>query len=265
MSNIDIDIDRLAHALFQAFETGEPIAPLSEQMPGLDAASAYKVQRVLIQLHTAAGRRVVARKVGLTSKAMQQQMGVDQPDYGVIFDRTTFENGAALSRSAQRMIQPRIEAEIAFILSRELRGPGVTTIDVLAASSAVLPVFEIIDCRLANWRIKLIDTIADNASGWGLVLGSTLSLPYGMDLATVGMVLERDGEVLATGAGAAVLDHPARAIAWLANTLAAYDEGLPTGEPILSGALTASMEAISGHYRARFGDGLGSVELVMKD
>jgi len=257
--------EKLAGQLFDAFETGETIPPLTEQEPSLKAADAYEVQGVLVRLHEGVGRRVVARKVGLTSKTIQVQMNVDQPDYGVIFDEFVFENETALSRSGRKMVAPRIEGELSFILEEELRGPNVTAVQVLAKTRAVVPTLEIIDSRIEGWRIKLPDTIADNASGWGLVMGETLTPPAGLDLTTVGMVLERDGEVLTTGAGASVLDHPARAVAWLANKLAEYGESLPAGEPILSGSLTAAVDAVTGTYKARFGDGLGSVGLRINE
>lgn len=253
---------RLARELFEAFESAEAIAPLTEGHPEMDAQTAYQIQRELLRLHQKeAGRRIAARKVGLTSKPIQAQMNVDQPDYGVIFEEFVFENGATLQRDSKHMIQAKLEAELAFILEREVRGPRVSTIEVLASTRAVLPVFEVIDSRIADWKIKLADTIADNASGWGLVLGEVLTSPSGMDLETVGLVIERDGDVVATGAGAAVLENPARAVAWLANTLADYGESLPAGEPILSGSFTAAVDALPGRYRARFGEGLGSVEV----
>lgn len=262
-SNTDTSV--LAEQLFEAFESGKPISPLTEQNPSLGAADGYRIQRSLLQRHLSAGRSVVARKAGLTSKAIQAQMNVDQPDYGVVLDGFVFENGAALCRREHKMIAPKIEGELAFILKDELRGPGIDAVQVLANTVAVVPALEIIDSRIEGWRIKLADTIADNASGWGLVLGETLTAPDSLDLTTVGMVLEKDGEILATGAGASVYDHPARAVAWLANTLSVYGEGLPAREPILSGSFTAAIDGSPGQYRARFGSNLGSVEVRMAE
>ena len=260
-SRREIDTHALARRLFEAFESGSAMSPLTEQEPSLEVGDAYEVQKALVELHREAGRRVVARKVGLTSKAMQSQLGVDQPDYGVVFDSHVFENGATLSYADHVMIAPKVEAELAFVLDEELRGPGVDAVRVLASTRAVVPALEIIDSRVSDWQIKLPDTVADNASGWGIVLGEVLTPADGMDLTTVGMVLDRDGEVLATGAGAAVYDHPARAVAWLANTLAGYGDSLPAGEPILSGSFTAAVDGLPGRYRARFGAGLGTVEV----
>lgn len=257
-------IHELGLTLFEAFESGNPVAPLTDAEPALGIGEAYAVQAELIRLHEAAGRRRVARKVGLTSKAIQQQLGVSQPDSGVVFDAYVFDSGATMSRSALRMIAPRLEAELAFVLERDLRGPGVTIPDVLAATAGVIAVYEVLDSRIANWRITISDTIADNASGFGTILGETLAPVRGLDLTTVGLVLERDGEQLATSAGAAVFGHPARSVAWLADTLAANGEGLSAGEIVLTGSFTAAIDVVPGRYRARFGGGIGSVEVVIE-
>lgn len=252
-----------AQALFDALESGVAIEPLTEQDPDFDVRAAYAVQRELRELHTAAGRTVVARKVGLTSEAIQRQLGVDEPDFGFIVDAYVFDDGQRLSISERRMIAPRIEGELAFVLERELRGPSVTADDVLAATSRVVPVFEIIDSRIADWRIKLADTVADNASGFGAVMGSGGVAPGDVDLAAVRIVVERDGSEQAAAAGAAVMGHPARSVAWLANTLADYDEAVPAGQPILSGSFTAAMPVEPGHWVARFSDGFGTTEVII--
>jgi len=250
-----------ADALFAAFERGEPVAPPTALDAALDADGAYAVQRALVDRHRAAGRRVVGRKIGLTSLAMQRQLGVPEPDYGVLLDSHAWASGASLGRAAERMIAPRLEAELAFVLDRALAGPGVTAGEVLAATRAVVPVWELIDSRVRDWQITLADTIADNASSLGVVVGDGATAPSGLDLRTVGLVLERDGEVLATAAGAAVLGHPARAVAWLANALGRHGEQLPAGQLVLSGSFTAAVDAQPGSYRASFGAGLGSVEV----
>ena len=253
-----------ARSLFEAFERAEPIAPLTETLPGFDVARAYAVQSRLVELHGAAGRSVSGRKIGLTSLAMQRQLGVSEPDFGVVLDSHTFAAGARISRREAGMIQPRIEAELAFVLGSELAADA-SAADVRAATRAVVPALEIIDSRVAEWRIALPDTIADNASCFGIVLGTEVPLPAGLDLATVGLVFERDGETEATAAGAAVMDDPAAAVAWLARTLAGFGERLPVGQPILAGAFTAAIEAEPGTYRARFGDGIGTVEVTIDE
>jgi len=253
----------LAERLFAALEAGEPIRPLTEADPELDVAGAYQVQRELLALHAGTGRDVAGRKIGLTSVAIQRQLGVSEPDFGFILDSHVFRSGQTLSCSELKLIAPRLEAELAFVLDRALAGPGVTQDDVLAATREVVPVFEVLDSRIADWKIKLPDTIADNASGFGTVLGDGGVAPDGLDLATVGLCIERDGDLLATAAGAAVMGHPARAVAWLANTLGEFGEEVPAGVPVLSGSFTAAFDALPGTYTARFGEGIGSVEVTI--
>jgi 2-oxopent-4-enoate hydratase len=251
----------LGRTLYECFQRGEAREPLTDDHPNMTPEEAYQVQQALVRMHLAGGRKIVGRKIGLTSAELQRQVGIDQPDYGALFDTHVFENGAVLSREKERMILPRIEAELGFILDRDLIGPGLTAAQVLASTRAVFPAFEIVDSRLRDWKIKLADTIADNSSCWGIVLGDRLVSPLSVDLSTVGMVLERETDVLRTGAGAAVLGHPALGVAWLGNKLAEYGERLRAGEYVLSGSFTAVAEANPGRYRARFGDGVGTVEL----
>lgn len=261
----DETVKALAKALYDCFERGEARDPLTDDHPNMSPEEAYQVQRSLVGMHLAAGRRIAGRKIGLTSAELQRWAGIDQPDYGVLFDTHVFENRAVLSRRAHHMVIPRIEAELGFVLDRDLSGPGLTSSRVLASTRAVFPAFEVVDSRILNWKIKLADTIADNSSSWGVVLGDRLSSPLGHDLSAVGMVLERDGEVLRTGAGAAVLRHPSVGIAWLGNKLSEYGETLRAGEYVLSGSFTVVVDAEPGWYRARFGDGIGTVELEITD
>lgn len=253
-----------AGQLFEAFERGQAIAPLTETVEGFDVAAAYEVQSQLVALHGAAGRHVAGRKIGLTSLAMQRQLGVSEPDFGVVLDSHCFVDGAHISRSGERMIQPRLEAELAFFLGEEL-APDAGHAEVRAAVRGIAPALEIIDSRIAHWRIALPDTIADNASCFGIVLGAERPLREGLDLATVGLAFQRDGGTLATAAGAAVMEDPAAAVAWLARTLAGFGERLPVGQPILAGAFTAAVDAEPGHYCARFGDGVGTVEVTLDE
>jgi 2-oxopent-4-enoate hydratase len=258
-------VQQLAMQLFTCFEDGSAIAPITETYPALTIADAYAIQRVLLTHHLAQGRRVVGRKIGATSKEVQRLVGVDQPDYGVLFDAFTFENGVSLSRSAQRMVSPRIEAELGFVLKKDIKGPGVTSMQLLACIDTIFPVFEIVDSRIRDWKIKIVDTIADNSSSWGIVLGKQAIAPFGVDLSTVGMVLEQDGEIIRTGVGAAVLGHPLTSAIWLVNTLGAYDETLHAGDLLLTGSLAALADATPGRFRARFSDGLGAVEFVLNE
>jgi 2-oxopent-4-enoate/cis-2-oxohex-4-enoate hydratase len=179
--------------------------------------------------------RPIGHKIGLTSRAVQRQLGVDQPDFGCLLSDMVVDDGGTVPPNL--LIQPRVEGEVAFVLGRALSGPGVTVADVLAATELLLPCIEIIDSRIADWRITYPDTIADNASSGMLVLGGVGVTPTGKDLALAGLALRLDGEVVSTGAGAACMGHPANAVAWLANTLGRIGRSLHAGDVILSGAL----------------------------
>ncbi|NIO09680.1 MAG: 2-keto-4-pentenoate hydratase, partial [Deltaproteobacteria bacterium] len=220
---------------------------------------AYRVQLALMDLKTANGAKVVGKKIGLTSKAMQQMLNVDQPDYGHILDTMVVADGSRFP--ANTLIQPRIEPEIAFVLDRDIKGPGVNAVQVLAATAFVIPALEIIDSRFESWKIKLSDTIADNASSAGIVLGETPRRVDQLDLRLVGMVMEKNGDVVQTGAGAAALGHPANAVAWLANAVGEFGVTLKAGEVIMPGALCGAADVAPGDtIRASF-DGLGTVSV----
>lgn len=249
--------EELAVELLQAWETRVPVDPLTERFPDLTIAQAYAIQMAAVRRRLEEGRRVVGKKIGLTSKAMQDMLGVHEPDYGHLLDDMVVPNGGPILVS--RLLQPRCEGEIAFLLGKDLVGPGVTVAQVLSATEAVIPALEIVDSRVRDWKIKIQDTIADNASSALVVLGDKMTPVQGMDLRLVGMVLEKNGEVAATGAGAAVLGHPAVAVAWLANKLAEFDVWLRAGEIVLSGSLTVAPPVAAGDcFRADF-DRLGSV------
>lgn len=251
-------------ALWRALETRSPIAPLTEAEPDLSIAEAYSIQLAMIARRQAAtGETVIGKKIGVTSRAVMDMLNVRQPDFGHLLSGMVFGEGEALDASA--FIAPRAEGEIAFLLRRDLAGPGVSAADVLAATEAVLPCFEIVDSRIRDWKIQIADTVADNASCGALVLGGVLTSPRGLDLGTVGMTVEKNGEVVGTGAGAAALGHPANAIAWLANTLGALGMGLKAGEVVLSGALSALVPVVAGDdLRVSIG-GLGSVGVRFVD
>ena len=250
-------LDGIATDLAAAWRDRRPIAQLSATHPSLTPVDAYAIQQRVVAGHLADGARIVGWKVGLTSLAMQRQLGVDQPDYGPILDRWLVPDGGTVS--AADLIAPRAEAEIAFILAMPLRGPGVTTDDVRRATATVAPAIEVIDSRIADWRLTLVDTIADLASSARVVLGDERHRIDEIDLRLVGVVLEQDGEVAATGAGAACLGDPLAAVAWAANTLGELGVTLEAGHVIMPGALHASLPARAGSsFRARF-DRLGDV------
>ena len=252
-------IRKAAQALYTAERDRRPIRPFTEQFEGITPDDAYRIQLALMELKKSDGAKVVGKKIGLTSKAMQQMLNVDQPDYGHILDGMVLQDGSQFP--AKDLIQPRIEPEIAFILDKDLKGPGVTTVQVLAATAFVIPALEIIDSRFESWKIKLSDTIADNASSARIVLGESPRRVDQLDLRLVGMVMEKNGEVVQTGAGAAALGHPANAVAWLANAVGEFGVTLKAGEIIMPGALCGAADVASGDtIRASF-DGLGTVSV----
>jgi 2-keto-4-pentenoate hydratase len=257
----ELEIESIAKALIKAEEERNPIDPITDGHPYITIEDAYKIQKkvVEIKLFTKKGLRIVGKKIGLTSKAMQKMFGIDQPDYGHLFNYMYVEDGSTISLS--ELIQPRIEAEIAFVLKEDLEGPGVTVADVLRAAEGVMPALEIIDSRIKNWKIKIQDTIADNASSGKFVLGGVLVPVKDLDLRLIGVVLEVNGEVVATATGAAVLGNPATAVAWLANKLAEYGEKLRKGEIILSGSFVAAVPVEKGMFVKATFSRLGAVSI----
>nr|WP_276607294.1 2-oxopent-4-enoate hydratase [Tepidiphilus succinatimandens] len=237
-------LQRLGEELYEAWKGCRVVEPLSQRHPELTIEEAYRIQQHFIGQRLAAGERVVGKKIGVTSKAVMNMLGVYQPDFGYLLDGMVYNEGEAIP--ADTLIQPKAEGEIAFLLKRDLRGPGVTAADVLAATEAVMACFEIVDSRIRDWKIKIQDTVADNASCGVFVLGDRLVDPRRVDLSTCGMVLEKNGEIVATGAGAAALGAPANAVAWLANTLGQLGVSLQAGEIILSGSLAAMVPVRAG-------------------
>jgi 2-keto-4-pentenoate hydratase len=225
----------------------------------LTIADAYRVQLINVERRVAAGRRIVGGKVGLTSLAMQKMMGVDEPDFGHLFDDMILQSGEECAVGA--LLIPRVEPEIAFVLSRELRGPGVTRADVLAAAEYVTPALEIIDTRIRDWKITLADTIADNASSGRVVLGSGRTPPAKYDLASIGMKLEKNGALIEEGVGSAVLGHPAEPVAWLANKFAEFGQSLAAGSIVIPGALCRAVPVAAGDAIAASFGALGSVSV----
>lgn len=256
-------IAELAEQLWQADHSRVPIQPLTAANPELTVDDAYAIQTHNIDRRVAAGAQMCGRKVGLTAATMQQLLGVNQPDFGILCSDMFVEDGDEVPLAD--MIQPRVEAEMAFVLDSDLAGPGVTTANALAAIAGVLPAIEIVDSRVADWQIKFIDTVADNASSGKLVLGGRLRKVTDLDLRLVGMALSRNGAVIDTGAGAAALGNPARCVSWLANTLAAFGIGLRAGDVILPGAVHR-MVAVAPRdvFRAEFAH-LGAVTVRFSD
>ena len=247
----------LADELWEADRSAKPVAPLTERYPDLVLDDAYAIQTINIDRRVAAGQRIIGRKVGLTSRPMQELLGVDEPDFGVLTDEMMVEDGDLID--LRRLNQPRVEAELAFVMERDLAGPGVTTGVALAAIAGALPAVEIVDSRVADWKIKLVDTVADNASSGLLVVGGRMRPVAELDLRLLGVAVSRRGELIDTGAGAAALGNPARCVAWLANKLGAFGAGLKAGDIVLPGAVHKMVPVAPGDvFRADFAH-LGAV------
>ena len=230
--------------LYQALQSRQTVVPLSDREPHITIEDAYAIQQRMMARRLQAGERVVGKKIGVTSAAVMNMLGVYQPDFGWLTDAMVYNEGEAIAAST--LIQPKAEGEIAFVLKKTLKGPGVTAADVLAATEGVMACFEIVDSRIQDWKIKIQDTVADNASCGVFVLGDRLVDPRDVDLVTCGMVLEKNGEIVATGAGAAALGHPANSVAWLANTLGVHGIALEAGEVVLSGSLAIMVPVVAG-------------------
>jgi 2-keto-4-pentenoate hydratase len=247
----------VADLLLAAYDSRIPVEPLTSKFEGLTLADAYEIQLLQIRRREAGGARIKGHKVGLSSPAMQRQMGVSQPDYGHLLDDMFWLENQPVPTG--QFLQPRVEPEIAFVLKRQLAGPGVTVADAAAAVDFVLPALELIDSRIRDWRIGIIDTIADNASSGGVVLGSKPTRLTDVDLRLSGCTLHRNGVLVGTGAGGAALGSPLASLTWLANTVGARGVVLEPGHVVLPGSITASVQVGAGDaVTAAFG-GLGSV------
>jgi len=250
-------LEAAALALRTAEETRQVIGPLTETYPAIDVVDAYEIQLVNIRKRVAEGAQIRGHKVGLSAKAMQQMLGVHEPDYGHLLDDMFVDEGSSIP--ASRFCQPRAEIEVAFVLGARLEGPGVTVADVVRATDYVLPSIEIVDSRLADWKIKIQDTIADNASSAALVLGGRPTKLTDVDPALIGATLRKNGEIVETGCSGAVLGNPVIAVAWLANKVAQFGVALEPGNVIMPGSCTRMIPVVAGdHVRADF-DGLGHV------
>jgi 2-keto-4-pentenoate hydratase len=249
----------LAAALADAERSRVPTTPLTAAHPDIDVVDAYEIQLINIRARLDDGARVIGHKVGLSSEAMQKMMGVDEPDYGhLLADMEVFED---VPVDTARFLYPRVEVEVGFILADDLPGAGCTEDDVLAATAAYVPSIELIDTRIRDWKIALCDTIADNASSAGWVLGPQRVSPKDIDIKTIDAVLTRNGEVVAEGRSDAVLGNPVTAVAWLARKVDSFGVRLKAGDIVLPGSCTRAIDARPGdNFVADFA-GLGSVRL----
>lgn len=246
--------------LYEAMIKRTPVRPLTERFSDITIDDAYHISLRMLERRIEAGERVIGKKIGLTSKAVQNMLKVGQPDFGYLTDSMAFSQGEEMPIS-ERLMQPKAEGEIAFILKRDLMGPGVTNADVLAATDCVIPCFEVVDSRVENWEIKIQDTVADNASCGLFVLGDRAVDPRKVDLATCGMVVEKNGSIISTGAGAAALGSPVNCVTWLANTLGQFGIPLKAGEVILSGSLVPLEPVKAGDFMSVSIGGIGSASV----
>lgn len=249
-------INELGDELYDALTSATSMAPLTSRHPDMTIEDAYQVQQRLIARRLEQGERIIGKKIGVTSQAVMDLLKVDQPDFGMLTDHMVLNQGESVDIST--LIQPKAEGEIAFILKEDLTGPGVTVADVLRATKGVMACFEIVDSRISDWKIKIQDTVADNASCGLFVLGDKLIDPRKVDLVTCGMVLEKNGSVVGTGAGGATMGSPVNAVVWLANTLGELGMGLKAGEVILSGALSGMVPVAAGDDLTVTIGGIGS-------
>ncbi|MET3998448.1 2-oxopent-4-enoate hydratase [Marinobacterium sp. MBR-109] len=246
--------------LYEAMIKRTPVRPLTERFSDITIDDAYHISLRMLERRIEAGERVIGKKIGLTSKAVQNMLKVGQPDFGYLTDSMAFSQGEEMPIS-ERLMQPKAEGEIAFILKRDLMGPGITNADVLAATDCVIPCFEVVDSRVENWEIKIQDTVADNASCGLFVLGDRAVDPRKVDLATCGMVVEKNGSIISTGAGAAALGSPVNCVTWLANTLGQFGIPLKAGEVILSGSLVPLEPVKAGDFMSVSIGGIGSASV----
>ncbi len=251
-------IEKYGNELYEALKSNSMIEAITSREADITIEDAYAIQDHFIQRRIKEdGVKIIGKKIGVTSKVVMEMLGVHQPDFGYLLSDMIYSDGDEIDVT-NGMIQPKAEGEIAFVLKHDLMGPGVTNADVLRATEFVMPCFEIVDSRIKDWKIKVQDTVADNASCGYIVFGGAGVDPRDVDLATCGMTLEANGELLHTGAGAAALGSPVNAVVWLANTLGSFGVGLKAGEVILSGALCAMVTIKPGDNMTINVGGIGS-------
>lgn len=258
MLNKKTVFEEISKQLFESFQEHSTIPPITKKYPELNLDDAYQIQLLGVELAKNYGHKVVGKKIGLTSKAMQEMFNINVPDYGHLYDCMVWSEEEPISLS--KLHAPKIETEIAFILGEDLMGPGITLTDVICATAGIIPCFEIIDSRIKNWEITIVDSVADNASAAGITLGSKLIPISECDLKHIGLVVEQNGIIQDTAAGAAVMGHPALSVAWLANKVGEYGIPLKKGEIILSGSFTKAIPAKPGDVFLATFDGIGSVK-----
>jgi 2-oxopent-4-enoate/cis-2-oxohex-4-enoate hydratase len=249
-------ISEYGDALYEALRSRQTLPPLSDREPDITVEDAYRISQRFLQCRLDAGERVVGKKIGVTSKPVQDMLGVFQPDFGFLTDVMECPDGAEIP-IAGHLIQPKAEGEIAFRLRKDLQGPGVTEQDVLDATATIMPCFEIVDSRIDDWKIKIHDTVADNASCGVYVFGREEVDPREFDLPSLKMTIYKNGEFVAEGLGSAVQGNPLTAVAWLANTLGEFGIPFRAGEVILSGSLASLIPVVAGDEMSLEIEGVG--------
>lgn len=258
-------IAELGKELFDALQSRQSLPPLTSRYPDITIEQAYQVSLNFLNQRQAIGQTVIGKKIGVTSKAVQNMLNVHQPDFGFLTDSMQVENTSVVSMAEHKLVQPRAEGEIAFVLKSDLNGPGVTAGDILNATEYVVPCFEIVDSRIRDWKIAIQDTVADNASCGVFALGNTPVDPRELDLASVELTMKKNGEPAGSGLGSAVQGHPCEAVAWLANTLGKLGIPFRKGEVILSGALAPLVPVTAGDQIEMAISGLGTANLTFTD
>lgn len=252
-------IEELGAELYNCMREQKVVKPLTERFSKITIEDAYQISRHYLNLRLARdGERVVGKKIGVTSDAVQSMLGVYEPDFGILTDAMQFSEGDV---RIGNLIQPRAEAEVAFKLKADLRGPGVTAEEVLAATESVMACFEIVDSRIENWKIRIQDTVADNASCGVFVISDSGIDPREIDLAAVKVTVNKNGKLLSEGKGSAVQGSPLNAVAWLVNTLGAFGTPMKAGEIILSGSLVPLEPIVVGDQMSMTIPGIGSLDV----
>ncbi len=254
----EIDHAALGRELYEALRSRTVIAPLNGRVPGITIEDSYHISRAMLDLRLADGETVVGKKIGVTSPAVQNMLGVHQPDFGWLTDAMPYQGEMPVS---ELLIQPKAEGEIAFVLKDDLIGPGVTPADVLAATATVHPCFEVVDSRIADWKIGIEDTVSDNASSGLYVMGDGVP-PDDVDFEGCHMVVHKNGELLSEGYGRAALGSPLICVAWLANTMGEFGVPLKAGETILSGSLVPLESVKAGDHMHVSIEGIGATEVL---
>ena len=254
------EIERLGDALYLAMCGRSVLAPLTDSHPNLTIEQAYEISLRFLANRLNAGEKTIGKKIGVTSTAVMDMLGVRQPDFGFMTDAMRHDDVMAISGS---LIQPRAEGEIAFLLKKDLQGPGLTNVDVLAATEAVMPCFEVVDSRIKDWQIKIQDTIADNAScGWFALNEAAAISPTAVDLINCEMTVCKNGEVISMGTGAAAMGNPVNCITWLANTLGTFGITLEKGDVVLSGSLVPLEPVTAGDEMSLQISGIGDCRVA---